>query len=118
MHSNYQTVDTYISTFPPNIQQVLERIRNVVRKELPKAEECISYQMPAYRVKGKTYPIIYFAAFKKHIGLFFAPTEEVYRKFEYELSSYKKSKAGIQIPLGKEIDYELIRKIVRLKNSK
>ena len=60
-------IDEYIDAFPPDVQAILERIRRTVRKAAPDAEEVISYRMPAFRQNGI---LIYFAAFKKHIGLF------------------------------------------------
>jgi uncharacterized protein YdhG (YjbR/CyaY superfamily) len=55
--------------------------------------------------------LIHFAAFKKHIGLY--PGGEAIPEFAERLAGYKTSKGAIQLPLGKPIDYELIRDIVR-----
>lgn len=129
MKTNFQNTDEYIANFPNDIQVILSNIRNIIKNEVPEAQEVISYQMPAFRLKTSSQTnlsnlssraktrdlVIYFAAFKKHIGLFFAPTEEVYKHFEKELRDYKKSKGGIQLPLDKDIDYELVRKIVKFK---
>ena len=60
-------IDEYIDSFPPKVQVILERIRRTVREAAPAAEEIISYRMPAFRWNGI---LVYFAAFKKHIGLF------------------------------------------------
>ncbi len=64
------TVDQYIAQFPADIQQILFRLRALVREEAPQAEERIGYQMPGYYLNG---PLVYFAAFKRHIGLYPTP---------------------------------------------
>lgn len=61
------SIDEYIAAFPPDIQSILEKIRLMIRKTAPEAKEKISYQMPAFALDGD---LIYFAAFKKHIGLY------------------------------------------------
>ena len=63
----FKTVDDYISSFPPETQEKLELIRKTIKKTAPKAEESISYNMPTYKQNG---PLVYFAVFKKHIGLY------------------------------------------------
>ena len=63
----FKTVDDYISSFSPGIQEKLELIRKTIKKTAPKAEESISYNMPTYKQNG---PLIYFSAYKSHIGLY------------------------------------------------
>ena len=65
-----KTIDEYIAAFPKGIQEVLEKIRKTIRKAAPAAEETIKYEMPTFTLNGN---LIYFAAFKKHIGLYSAP---------------------------------------------
>src|SRR5262245_66377868 len=61
------TIDEYIAAFPRDVQSILRRIRSTIREAAPKAEEKISYKIPAFALDGD---LIYFAAFKKHIGIF------------------------------------------------
>jgi uncharacterized protein YdhG (YjbR/CyaY superfamily) len=103
-------IDEYISGFPKDIQILLEQIRAVVRKEAPEAQEVISYGMPAFKFYGI---LIYFAAFKNHIGFF--PTASGIRKFQNELTDYQCSKGTIQLPYIKPLPIELIRKIVKFR---
>ena len=63
----FKTVNDYIASFPDDVQKKLELVRKTVKKAAPKAEESISYNMPTYKQNG---PVIYFAAFKSHIGLY------------------------------------------------
>lgn len=104
------TVDAYISQFSEDVQQILRKLRELVRQEAPQAEERIAYQMPGYYLNG---PLIYFAAFKQHVGLY--PTSADLAPFEAELTPYKRSKGTVQFPLNKPIPYDLIARIVRYR---
>ncbi len=105
----YKSVDQYIKSFSEEEQLVLEKIRAVIKKTIPKAEEVISYQMPAYKQNGI---LVYFAAFSKHYSLFIPPMG-VYEAFKKELEPYKISKATLQFQKSEPIPYELIGKLVR-----
>lgn len=105
-----QTIDDYIANFPKDIQDILEKIRTVVKTAAPDAEEKISYQMPTFYLNGN---LVHFAAFKKHIGLY--PTPSGITGFLDELSPYVKAKGSIQFPLDQPIPYALIGKIVEFR---
>jgi uncharacterized protein YdhG (YjbR/CyaY superfamily) len=96
-----------IQSFPPDIQKILIKIRQTVRASAPGAEEAISYRMPVFRLNGN---LVYFAAFKQHIG--FYPTASGIAAFKPELSAYTWSKGAVQFPLDKPVPYDLIKKIV------
>lgn len=104
------TVDEYISGFPEDVQEILEKIRMTIRKAAPDAEETISYRMPAFTLHGN---LIHFAAYKKHIGLYPAPTGN--EKFNKELSAYRAAKSSVRFPLDKPIPFGLISQIVKLR---
>lgn len=106
----FETIDHYISTFSPDIQEILESIRQVIRETAPEAKEKISYQMPTFAQHGN---VVHFAAFKNHIG--FYPTPSGIIEFEQELAPYIAGKGTVQFPLGKPIPYELIAKIVKFR---
>lgn len=108
--TTYESIDHYISTFPPDIQEILELIRQVIREAAPEATEKISYQMPTFAQHGN---VVHFAAFKRHIGFYPAPSGIV--AFEQELAPYIAGKGTIQFPLDKPIPYELITKIVKFR---
>lgn len=110
MKTQYENIDEYIKTFPPNIQGILEKIRQTIRKAAPEAEEIISYQMPAFRLNGV---LVYFAAFKDHIGFF--PTASGVEAFKKELEHYKRSKGTIHFPLNEPIPLDLVEKIVEYR---
>ena len=103
-------IDEYIASFPKDIQEILGKLRRTIRKAAPDAEEIINYQIPTFTLKGN---LVHFAAFKKHIGFYPAPTGiEVFKK---ELSAYKGAKGSVKFPLDKPIPFDLISKIVTFR---
>lgn len=104
----FQTVDEYIKTFPEDVQIILEKIRQTIRKVAPEAAEAISYGIPTFKLKGRD--LVYFAAWKNHIG--FYPMPSAAKAFKKELSEYKQGKGSVQFPVDKPIPYDLVKKIV------
>ena len=110
--TDFKSVDEYLSTQPESVRETLERVRGILRKALPKADEVISYQIPAYKLHGKA--VIYFAGWKKHFSIYPA-TGPVTTKFKRELEPYKMSKGTIQFPFTEPIPAKLIAGIARLR---
>src|SRR2546425_10216351 len=108
----FETIDEYIKTFPEDVQRILEKMRQTIRRAAPGAEEGVSYQIPVFKLNGN---LVWFAAFKNHIG--FYPTTTGIRAFKKELSVYKGAKGTVQFPLEKQIPYELVKKIVRFRRG-
>ncbi|WP_299822401.1 DUF1801 domain-containing protein [uncultured Pontibacter sp.] len=108
MKEKYQTVDQYIACFAEDTQQVLCQLRAIVKEKAPGATEGISYGMPAYKTNGK--PLVYFAAFKKHIGFYATPSGHT--AFAAELAKYKQGKGSVQFPLNQPIPLNLIAEMV------
>jgi len=105
------TVDTYIKSFPGNIQIRLRQIRATIIKNAPDATESIAYRMPAYKTNGKT--LVYFAGFKNHIGFYANPTGHA--EFADELSKYKHGRGSVQFPMDKPLPIKLIGQIVKYR---
>ncbi len=104
------TIDEYIADSPKDVQSILQSIRTTVLKAAPKAVEKISYGMPAFYLDGY---LVYFAAFKNHIG--FYPTPSGTDSFAKELSVYKSGKGSVQFPLDEPMPLALITKIVKFR---
>jgi uncharacterized protein YdhG (YjbR/CyaY superfamily) len=104
------SIDEYIAAAAPAARPLLEEIRRVVREAAPEAEELISYRMPAFRQHGI---LIYFAAFKQHIGVF--PPVAGDAKLQKALEPYAGPKGNLRFPMDRPMPYALIRRIVRLK---
>jgi len=108
----HATVDSYIAGFPPAIRAVLRKVRQTVRKAAPDAEETISYRMPAYKLHGV---LVYFAAFKAHIGLY--PPLSGDAALQAEVAPYAGEKGNLRFPLDQPIPYDLIARIVAHKRA-
>ncbi len=103
-------IDTYIALQPIEVKELLEQMRHTIKKAAPNAEEVISYGMPAFKYHGM---LVYFAAFKKHIGFYSLPSGHA--AFEKELSAYKQGKGSVQFPLDKPLPLVLITKMVKFR---
>jgi uncharacterized protein YdhG (YjbR/CyaY superfamily) len=108
--SGFSSIDEYIASFPEETQRILQELRAVIREAAPEAVEIISYQMPAFALKGN---LVYFAAWKNHIG--FYPTSSGTAEFEQELSIYERSKGSIKFPIDKPLPFDLIRRMVKFR---
>ena len=102
-------IDAYITTFPPEVRVILRAIRATVRTAAPDAEERISYRMPAFFQDGV---LIYFAAFKKHIGVFPPVRDE---RLRAAVAKYAGPKGNLQFPLAEAMPYALIARIVKAR---
>jgi uncharacterized protein YdhG (YjbR/CyaY superfamily) len=107
------SVEEYIELFAAEVQLTLNKIREIVLTIVPEVVESISYGMPAYKLNKK--PLIYFAAFKNHIGLYATP--DGHKAFEKELAGYKQGKGSVQFPLNQEMPYSLIEEIIVFKRN-
>jgi uncharacterized protein YdhG (YjbR/CyaY superfamily) len=106
----FKSIEEYIDTFPKNVGDILQKLRQTIKVAAPEAEETISYQMPAFKLNGL---LVWFAAFKNHIG--FYPKVSAIEAFNEKLTGYKVSKGTIQFPLKEPIPYELVAEIVKFR---
>ena len=106
----FTTIDEYISTFPDDIQAMLEKVRQAIQKAAPEVVETISYGIPAFNLDGKH--LVFFAGWKHHISLYPIPAGD--EAFQQKIAHYKRVKSTIQFPLDKPIPYDLVEKIVTL----
>lgn len=106
----FTSVDDYIQMFPENIRNRLQKIRTLIRKAAPGAEEKISYGMPAVNLNGI---LVYFAAHSKHTG--FYPLPSAIESFREELSEYVTTKGTIHFPHDKPLPVKLISQIIKFR---
>jgi uncharacterized protein YdhG (YjbR/CyaY superfamily) len=104
------TVDSYIEQFPKDVQKNLQKLRTVIKKAAPKAEEVISYQMPAYKLNGM---LVFFAGYKNHIG--FYPGAGGIKAFKNKISQYKSAKGSVQFPHDQALPFDLVKEIVKFR---
>lgn len=106
-----RSIDEYIATFPADIQERLQAVRAAIKAAAPDARERMSYQMPAFALNGN---LVYFAAWKNHIGLYPA-SGDVPIAFKEQLSRYETSKGSVRFPLSEPLPLDLISEIVKFR---
>lgn len=106
-----KNVDEYLKSFTGQQKDTLEKIRSIIKAAAPKAEEGISYGIPAYKQNGM---VAYFAGFKNHCS-YFPGSYAVMKQFEKELKPYNVSKGTIQFPIDKPLSSSLLKKMVLAK---
>jgi uncharacterized protein YdhG (YjbR/CyaY superfamily) len=106
---HFESVDDYISTFPPDVQTVLQAARNTIHAAAPGAKESISYQIPTFSISGR--PVVYLAGWKKHFSLY--PMPELDEKLVPQVAPYLSGQSTAKFPLAKPIPHELITVLVQ-----
>ncbi len=109
--STANSIDEYMTEFPPEVQKVLQVLRALIKASAPDATEKISYAIPTFDLNGKH--LVHFAGFKNHIG--FYPTASGVEAFKEELKPYKGGKGSVQFPLGQPLPTDLISRIVEFR---
>lgn len=111
--NKFTNFEEYFLLFPEEVQIKLELLRKTIQSPNLDFEECISYQMPAFKYKNK--PLVYFAAYKNHIG--FYPLPEALKEFENDFieRKYKYSKGAVQFPLKEDLPLALIEEIIQFR---
>jgi len=108
MSAPAKDIDAYLATVPADARAALERLRQAIRAAAPKATECISYGMPAYKHHGA---LVYFAAFKSHCSFF--PGAAILKNYQDQLKGYGTSKGTIRFPVDKPLPVALVKKMVK-----
>jgi uncharacterized protein YdhG (YjbR/CyaY superfamily) len=112
--AHFKSVDDYLAAQPAVAQTALKRVRSTISKALPKAEEVISYNIPAYKQNGRV--VLYFAGWKHHYSLY--PVNDLLvAAFEDELAAYKISKGTIRFPLSQPVPAKLITSIAKFRSK-
>jgi uncharacterized protein YdhG (YjbR/CyaY superfamily) len=107
-----KSVDEYIASQPEAMQRVLKRVRSILRKAVPGAEEAISYKIPTYKLNGRA--VIHFAGWKQHYSLY-PSSGRVVAAFEHDLARYEVSKGTIRFPLSEPVPVKLIEAVARFR---
>jgi uncharacterized protein YdhG (YjbR/CyaY superfamily) len=107
-----RTIDEYIAMQPPAAQVVLEQVRGAIAKAVPDAEECISYQIPAFKLHGRV--LLYFAGWKEHYSVYPA-SDAMIAAFPEELDSYRVSKGTLKFSLIEKVPVKLIARIAKFR---
>jgi uncharacterized protein YdhG (YjbR/CyaY superfamily) len=110
MAESFATVDEYISSRPEGVQSIIQDVRRTLRKAIPGAGEKISYQMPTITLDGSS--LLYFAAWKHHIGFYPIPTAD--EALEQELAPYRSGRDTVRFPLRQPMPHDLIERLAAL----
>lgn len=104
----FTSTDGYIVAAPSAVRHILEKIRSVVKAEVPDAIETISYQLPAFKFEKVFF---YFAAFKEHIGVY--PPVKGDKNLQKMLLPYRGEKGNLKFPLDQPMPYDLIARVAK-----
>lgn len=106
------TIDEYLSALSEEKRTALQKLRKIIKAGAPKAEECISYQLPAFRLDGKM--LVAFGAAKNHLA-FYPMSSTTVAAHEDELKGYETSKGTIRFQADKPLPAALVRKLVKAR---
>ena len=112
MPAKFKTIDDYLTTVDADKRAVLEKLRKTIKSIVPKAEECFSYGLPAFRLNGK--PIAAFAAAAKHCA-YYPMSGSVVAALKDELNDYETSKGAIRFQADKPPPAALVRKLIKAR---
>lgn len=105
-----KSFESYAGGYPPDIELILHRLRDIILAEVPDADFTIRYTMPVFS-RGDFY--LYVGAWKKHIGLY--PIFRAPAALEKEIAPLRHSKDTVKLVYSKPIPYDLVTRIVRAK---
>ena len=108
-----KTPDAYLAAVSPDKRAALEKLRKTIKAEAPKAEECVSYQLPAFRLNGKL--LVAYGAAVNHCAFY---PGSVLEAIKDELKDYDVSKGTIRFPANRPLSPALVRKLVKLRIAK
>jgi len=105
-----KTHDDYLAALTEDKRAALQKLRKAIKTAAPKAEECISYQLPAFRLNGKF--LVAYGAGANHCGFYPGSVGQAFKK---ELKGYDTSKGTVRFSADKPLPAVLVRKLVRLR---
>ncbi len=108
----FTSIDEYIATFPEDVQKILQQLRATIKAAAPEATEKISYQMPTFYLKGN---LVYFAAWKNHLGFYPGSAAAVQGEFKDQLAGYIQTKGSIHFPYNQTLPVDLIGRMVQFR---
>lgn len=111
MSTKPQTIDEYLAPLSSDKRSALEKLRQAIKAAAPKAEECISYQMPSFRLNGRM--LVSFAAWANHCA--FYPGSYPLEFHQKELKKYDTSKGTLRFPVHRPLPATLVRKLVKAR---
>jgi len=105
-----KTIDEYLAALSDDKRAALERLRKIIQAAVPRAEECISYQLPAFRLDGRM--LVWFGAAANHCSFYPGAVVEAHKD---ELRDYDTSKGTIRFQADKPLPAAIVRKLVKAR---
>ena len=106
-----KSIDQYLSRLHDDKRTALTKLRKDIRAAAPRAEECISYQIPAFRLEGRM--LVWFHAAEKHCSFF--PGAYPIAACKRALKNYATSKGTIRFPAAEPLPTALVKKLVKAR---
>lgn len=112
MTTRFASVEEYLASFPDDVRAVLEEVRGAIRAAAPEAEETISYNMPTYKIDGRS--VVHFAGWTSYVSVYPLPdpTTAAGAGLEAELAAYRATRGTGRFPLDRPMPVELISRVV------
>jgi len=107
-----EEIDGYLAALDEPQRTTLGELRDTIAGILPDAEQCMSYGMPAFRLRGKV--IAGFAAFKHHLS-YLPHSGSVLSELRDELSTFSQSKGALRFPVNKPLRHELVERLIAVR---
>ena len=112
MKGKAKTIDDYLAALSVDKRAALEKLRKTIKATVPKAEECITYGLPAFRLDGR--PLVAFGAAANHCA-FYPMSSSTVEAHKEDLEGYETSKGTIRFQPGKPLPAALVRKLVKAR---
>jgi uncharacterized protein YdhG (YjbR/CyaY superfamily) len=106
-----RTIDEYLGRLTSDKRDALEKLRRAIKTAAPRAEECISYQIPAFRLDGKV--LVWFHAATNHCSFF--PGAAPIALYRHELEKYETRKGTVHFSPEKPLPATLVKKLVKAR---
>jgi uncharacterized protein YdhG (YjbR/CyaY superfamily) len=110
-----KTIDEYLANVKPGQRKTLQKLRQTIQTTAPKAEECISYGIPAFRFNRRL--LVFFGAWANHCA-FYPGGAATLKKFRNELRNFQTSKGTIRFSPDKPLPMALVKKLVKTRIAK
>jgi uncharacterized protein YdhG (YjbR/CyaY superfamily) len=107
-------ITNYLDGIDEPKRTTLQKLRETIAELVPEAEQCLSYQVPAFRLKGKV--IAGFAAFKNHLS-YLPHSGSVFPVLKDELASYPKSTGALRFPIDEPLPRDIVKKLIEVRMS-
>ena len=107
-----KTIDEYLANVKPDHRETLKKLRQIIQTAAPKAEECISYGIPAFRLNRRL--LVFLGAWANNCA-FYPGRAATLRKFRNELRNFETSKGTIRFSPDKPLPVALVKKLVKTR---